>query len=71
MPAVCAIREYASVCSDDSLAVVWPVTPLAIRPASSSATLRPVAATSHAVESPAMPAPRTATSTSTSSVIEG
>jgi hypothetical protein len=53
------------------LAVVWPVTPLAMRWASSTATLRPVAATSQAVESPAMPAPRTATSTSMFSVSEG
>jgi hypothetical protein len=65
------IEAYVKVCSEDSFAVVCPVTPVTIRPASRSATLRPPAANSHAVHTPAMPPPMTATSTVTSALSGG
>jgi hypothetical protein len=52
-------------CSEVTLAVVYPVTPAAIRSASSRATLAPASLSSSAVVIPVMPAPMTATSTST------
>ena len=54
--------EYISPCWEETLAVVWPVTPWPIRPASISTTRTPASCSSSAVVTPTMPPPITATS---------
>ena len=53
------------LCSAVTFAVVFPVTPAAMRRASTIATFRPACLSSQAAVMPAMPPPSTATSTCT------